>query len=143
KRLTTAVDVYSLGAILYELQTGQPPFRAATPLDTVLQVLEKEPEPPSKLHPGIHRDLETICLKCLDKEPRRRYGSAEALAEDLHRFLEHEPILARPVRLWQRLGRSARRRPARVAWSCFALAVVSLLLTPWSHYRAVDQLAGH
>jgi hypothetical protein len=126
KVLTTAVDVYALGAILYELLTGWPPFQAATPLDTLLQVLEKEPERPRRLNPRVSRDLETICLKCLDKNPTRRYGSAEALADDLERFLHHVPIEARRLGTPARLMRWCRRNPWIAAASAAVFAGLGL-----------------
>jgi WD40 repeat protein len=110
--ITTSVDIHALGAILYELLTGRPPFRAETMLETLRMVREQEPVRPRTLKPRIDRDLETIALKCLEKSPNRRYHSAEALAEDLERWLTDLPIRARPTTLPQRAIKWARRRPA-------------------------------
>jgi WD40 repeat protein len=121
-----ATDVYALGAILYELLTGRPPFKAETAMETLLQVKFTDPVSPSQLQPKLPRDLVTICLRCLQKEPRQRYASALALAEDLDRFLEGRPIRARPVGVLARTIKWARRRPAIAAMgagSCLILAL--------------------
>jgi tetratricopeptide (TPR) repeat protein len=138
-------DIYALGAILYVLLTGQPPFRGQSSLEILAQVREAEPEPPSRLQPTVPRDLEVICLKCLEKEPGRRYASAEALAEELHRFLAGEPITARPVGLPRRLLKWVKRRPAVAGLVAVSvLAAVALAgLGLWSniHLRAAAQRA--
>ncbi len=122
-----AVDIYALGAILYELLTGRPPFRAETTSETVLEVLTQEPLPPSRLNSRVPRDLEIICLKCLRKEPEHRYSSASGLAEDLDRFLHGEAIMARPERQLERFLRRIRRRPA-LAVTLTALLLLSVAL---------------
>jgi len=125
KHLTTAADIFSLGVILYEMIIGLPPFRAETPLKTIQQVIEAEPRRPSSINRKIDRDLETICLKCLEKDPQRRYGSAEALDEDLDRWLRNEPISARSVTSPERAVKWARLRPAAAALATVVILSVA------------------
>lgn len=135
--VTTSADVYGLGAILYELLTGQPPFSGGTSAETVRRVLEEQPRPLRDLNPSVPRDLAVIALKALEKDPARRYGSAEALADELDRWQRHEPILARPAPAWERAVRWTRRRPwlaAAVGVAITALVVIGGVVG-WSNRR--------
>src|SRR5204862_1377283 len=117
---------YALGAILYVLLTGKPAFQGDTPLEVLDQVKNREPEPPRRINPHVDGDLETICRKCLEKEPARRYSSAEVLADDLGRWLKGEPIHARPVTRRERVLRWCRRNPLLAALSStIAILVVA------------------
>jgi tetratricopeptide (TPR) repeat protein len=142
KEVGPLADVYALGAILYECLTGRPPFKAATSLDTILQVLSTDPVPPQQLNPVVPLDLETICLKCLEKEPGKRYASALALADDLQRFLTDKPIMARPTTRRERFVKWCRRNP-RVALltglitvALVAYAVTASVLS-WNLYHQI------
>ena len=146
KQVGPLADVYALGAILYELLTGRPPFRGTTALETLEQVKNAEPVPPSRLVPGLPRDIETIALKCLQKEPEKRYDSAAAVAEDLRRFLAGEPIVARPVPFWERAWRWCRRHPVPAALTAAVVLVSALglagILWQWDEAVKARDLAS-
>jgi serine/threonine protein kinase len=138
-----AVDVYALGAILYECLTGRPPFREATVLETLEVARSCEPVPPRQLRPGVPPDLETICLKCLEKQPARRYATAEALADELGRYCEGRPVLARPVSRPERLRRWTRRNPLPSALTAvLVLAVSAGLATALALWRNAEWHLG-
>ena len=140
-----ATDIYGLGALLYHLLTGRPPFSAPSVAETLEQVRHQEPVSPRRLNPSIPRDLETICLKCLQKDPARRYASAEALADDLSRWQEGRSIKVRPVSIPEMAWRACRRRPAVAA---LAIALLFTLCTGflgmfvlWRHAESKRKLA--
>jgi len=137
KTLTIATDIYSLGAILFELLSGKPPFAGDTTVDTLNQVRERSPPRPSAFNPAVDRALETICLKCLEKEPQRRYASCEALADDLDRWLAGEPIAARPASAWERVWLWSRRKPlaASLGASVLLLVLTIAVGSPLALYR--------
>jgi tetratricopeptide (TPR) repeat protein len=143
-RVGPATDVYALGTLLYECLAGRAPFVSPSVLETLRQIREDDPVPPRRWQASIPRDLETICLHCLQKDPQRRYASALELAEDLRRFQQHEPIRIRPTPVWERAAKWCRKRPARATWMALAvlLGVGSVSSAAVLSYRENTRIAG-
>jgi serine/threonine protein kinase/Tfp pilus assembly protein PilF len=134
EQLTSATDVYGLGGVLYQLLTGQPPFAGGTTYETIKLLLDTEPRQPRQLNPKIDRELSTICLKCLEKDPKRRYSSALVLAEDLEHWLKHEPILARHTGIFTRGRKWVRRNPTSALLATSLIALVAA--TGWIVWKS-------
>src|SRR5205807_7611991 len=133
-KLSKATDVYGLGAVFYQLLTGHPPFAGGTTYETIKLLLETDPRQPRLLNPKIDRDLSTICLKCLGKDPQRRYSSALALADDLEHWLKHEPILARHTGIFTRGRKWVRRNPTSTLLVASLMALVAVI--GWNAWKS-------
>ena len=142
KELTAAADVYSLGAVFYQMLTGEPPFAGGTTYETIRLVMETEPRNPRTRNPKVDVDLATICLKCLEKEPAKRYASAQELAEDLERWLRHEPIRARPTNVFTRTRKWIRRNTAKAALIPALAAIAVLAFATFWNRQPSTQPAG-